>query len=100
MFPKYSVLSGNDSPEMPLAMSTLSLLLMPSEPAYKRKEMNTALQEATEEVLVDHKSASGVRLTFLIFDGCDFFVERSALVSFHQLNKLIKRCTVKHKSQI
>ena len=62
--------------------------------------MNTAQQEATEEVLVDHKSASGVRLTFLIFDGCDFFVERSALVSFHQLNKLIKRCTVKHRSQI
>ena len=61
--------------------------------------MNTAQQEATEEVLVDHKSASGVRLTFLIFDGCDFFVERSALVSFHQLNKLNLRCAVRHKSQ-
>ena len=61
--------------------------------------MNQAQQEATEAESVDNETVIEVRLTFLIINGSDFFVERSALVLFHQLNKLIKRCTVKHRGQ-
>ena len=56
--------------------------------------MNQAQQEATEAEVVDLETVIEVRLTFLIINGSDFFVERSGLVSVHQLNKFIKCCKI------
>ena len=86
LFPNYSVLAGKSFSDKPYFKSTFSLLQIASRPVYIEKNISL-------------KRITNLALTSQGLDCNYFFVERSALVRFHQLNQF-HFCQKTKKTQV